>query len=139
MKSVLTGLFLLLIVGCSASTESDSGIAADVNASPIDVVNLRMQSYNNHDIDEFMSVYAGDVKIYNYPNQQIAKGSDHLKSIFEPMFSEKNVSVVIHHQIAKGKYVINHETVSYGDEDTEYVSIYEVHKGLIRSVRFIRD
>ena len=55
------------------------------------------------------------------------------------MFKEKNVKVTIHHQISKDSYVINHETVTDGEKKTEYVSIYEVRGGLIRSVRFVRD
>ena len=106
---------------------------------PLETVNQRMEAYNNHDIDRFISTYADDVEIYIYPDIELAQGTNHLKSIFEPMFEAKIVSVEIHHQIAKDGYVINHETVSYNGDETEYVSIYEVRKGIITSVRFVRD
>lgn len=107
--------------------------------SPLETVNLRMEAYNNHDIEGFVSLYADDVAIYTYPDIQLGQGIIHLRSIFEPMFEEQSVSVEIHHQISKDGFVINHETVHYGVHDTEYVSIYEVRQGLITSVRFVRD
>ena len=107
--------------------------------TPLETVNLRMDAYNNHDIEGFLSVYADDVTIYTYPDKKLSQGTKHLRSIFESMFEDKSVSVEIHHQIAKDGYVINHETVNYKDKKTEYVSIYEVRDGLITSVRFVRD
>ncbi len=107
--------------------------------SPLEIVNRRMEAYNNHKLTEFLANYADDIKIYDYPDNKIGSGKEHLKSIFEPMFEKKSVYVKIHNQIAKDRYVINHETVSYSDKDTEYVSIYEVRNQLIQSVRFVRD
>ncbi len=152
MKYVFTGLFLLFFAGACAtnqkpsddtpgspSSQTKSNRPAEIKTSPIDIVNLRMQAYNDYDIDKFLSVYSDNVRIYTYPDKELAKGKTHIKSIFEPMFNEKSVSVKIHHQIPKDSYVINHETVNYGEEETEYVSIYEVRNGLITSVRFVRD
>ena len=143
MKYVFIGLYLLFLVGaCATNQESANETAsslANVNASPIDIVNLRMQAYNDHDLVKFLSVYSDKVRIYTYPDKELAKGKEHIKSIFEPMFKEKNISVKIHHQIGKDGYVINHETVNYDGKKTEYVSIYEVRRGLITSVRFVRD
>ena len=146
MKYIFTGLFLLVFGGACATNQEPSNITNDSAASKtnsdksaIEIVNLRMQSYNDHNIDKFMSAYSENVKIYTYPDKELATGKPHIKSIFEPMFKEKNVGVKIHHQIAKDSYVINHETVTVDGKDTEYVSIYEVRNGLITSVRFVRD
>jgi len=105
----------------------------------LEIVNRRMQAYNNHDIEDFMALYAEDVEIYTYPDLLLGKGKAHLQSLFEPMFDQKSVQIEIHHQIAKDSFVINHETVTDGDSKTEYVSIYEVKNNLIQSVRFVRD
>ena len=106
---------------------------------PIEIVNLRMQAYNNHDLESFMALYSEAIEIYTYPDTLLGKGKDHLQSIFEPLLSEKSVHVEILYQLAKDSYVINHESVSYGNSKVEYVSIYEVSDGLIQSVRFVRD
>lgn len=107
--------------------------------TPLEIVNNRMEAYNNHDLNSFLTLYSEDIEIYTYPDVLLGKGKAHLKSIFEPMLNQKSVHVDIHHQIARDSYVINHETVSYGDNKVEYVSIYEVRDGLIQSVRFVRD
>jgi hypothetical protein len=79
------------------------------------------------------------VQVYTYPDRLLAKGKAHLKSIFEPMLMEGKVKVTIHHQVQKDSYIVNHETVTYGSTETEYISVYKVHNGLITEVRFIRD
>lgn len=128
MKKII--LSALLVIAQSAW--SDTG--------PLAVVNERMKAYNEHDIESFLKVYAEDIQIFTYPNQPLGqKGKEHLKSIFAPMFKEGKVSVVINQQIVQGKYVINHETVTYADSVKKYVSIYEVEAGLVKSVQFIRE
>ncbi len=133
MKNVLcVGVVLLLASGCNALTGGET-------PSPLEVVNLRMQAYNEHNLDTFLSTYSEDVEVFTYPARSLGKGKEHIKKLFEDLFREGSVHVDIHHQITKDSYVINHETVVSGDKETEYVSIYEVRNGLIRSVRFVRD
>ena len=109
--------------------------------TPLEVVNRRMQAYNSHHLEDFLATYADDVKVYTYPNTLLGDGKTHIKNLFEPLFKKQSVHVVIHHQIAKDAYVINHETVTYNDEEaeTEYVSIYEIRHSLIQHVQFVRD
>lgn len=113
---------------------------AQQDVSPLSVVNARMEAYNRHDLTSFLQNYADDIQIFNYPNIPLGnKGKDHLKSIFEPIFKEAKISVKIIHQIVQGKYVINHEIVSYDGNDQKYVSIYEVENGRIKTVQFVRE
>lgn len=86
-----------------------------------------------------MAVYSEDIEVFTYPNKSLGKGKEHLRSIFEPMFKEGGVHVEIHHQIVNDSYVVNHETVIYGDTATDYISIYEVRDSLILTVRFVRN
>ncbi len=133
MKNALRVLgILLLISGCN-------GLAGGETPSPLEVVNLRMQAYNEHNLEAFLATYSDGVEIFTYPAKSLGRGKKHIKKLFEDLFREGTVHVDIHHQIAKDSYVINHETVVSGDKKTEYVSIYEVRKGLIQSVRFVRD
>lgn len=113
--------------------------ASGASLSPVEVVDKRMRAYNEHDLEAFLDLYADDVRIYTYPEQLLTAGKAGLSSIFEPLFEAGQVTVIIHSQIEKDGYVINHETVDYGNEKIEYVSIYEVRGGLITSVRFVRD
>jgi len=114
--------------------------SAKKTTKPIDIVNARMDAYNKHDIKAFLETYSEEIQIFDYPNTPIGKkGKAHINMIFSPMFKEGKIHVKIHHQINQGNYVINHETVTYGDKETKYVSIYEIENGLIKSVRFVRE
>lgn len=113
--------------------------AGVTDSTPLAIVNQRMAAYNRHDIDEFLDLYSDDIAIFTYPDRHLGQGRDHLKRIFEPLFAEGKAHVEVHAQIVKDSFVINHETVDYGDRQVEYVSIYEVRDGLIQSVRFVRD
>ena len=130
----MKNVFCVAIVLCLTATCS-----SETTLSPLAVVNLRMQAYNNHDLEAFLKTYSEEIEIFTYPDKSLGKGKKHIKNLFEPMFKEGSISVEIHHQIAKDGYVINHETVMSGNNETEYVSIYEVRDGLITSVRFVRD
>ncbi len=110
-----------------------------LSSTPLDVVNRRMSAYNRHDLPAFLKTYSDGVEIFRYPDKSLGKGKKHIRKLFEPMFKEGVVHVEVHHQITKDSYVVNHETVTYGDSKTEYVSIYEIRNGLIETVRFVRD
>ena len=144
---------IVLFCGCSnVNTEHESpsldtlapsGSSAEtpdkLRSDALKIVDQRMIAYNDHDIERFMALYSDDIEIYTYPDQLLGQGKKHLRKLFEPMFEEGVVNVKIHGQFVKDSYVVNHETVDYGESETEYVSVYEVRDGLIRSVRFVRD
>lgn len=107
--------------------------------SPLEIVNQRMSSYNEHDFERFIQLYHADVKIYTYPDKLLATGVDNIRSIFYPKFAAKSIHVKIVHQMTNGNHVINHEIVTENGLETKYISIYEVQEGRISSVRFVRD
>ena len=124
-------------VGLSNFTGTHTSLKS---SKPIDIVNLRMKAYNEHNLPLFLETYAPDVQIYDYPDKPLGqKGHEHLRGIFEPLFKDNAVSVKIESQIEQGRYVVNHETVMQHGQKTKYVSIYEVVGGLIQSVRFLRE
>jgi hypothetical protein len=107
--------------------------------SALEIVNSRMDFYNQHNFEEFIKLYAPDIKVYTYPEKLLGDGIDNIISIFKPKFAAKAISVKILNQITNGNYVINHEIVTENGKETKYVSIYHVKNGLIQSVRFVRD
>lgn len=127
--------YVVLLIAVFAQQVS----AGEPVLSPLEVVNKRMDAYNQHNLNAFLATYADTVQIYTYPDKQLAGGKTHVQSIFEPMFKEGNIAVKIHQQIEKDSYVINQETVIYAGKKTDYVSIYKVVDGLITEVRFVRD
>jgi hypothetical protein len=111
----------------------------NIPPTPLEIVNKRMDFYNQHNFIEFIKLYAPDVEIYTYPNKLLATGTDNITSIFKPKFIAKSIKVEIISQMYNGNFVINHEIVSENGVQTKYISIYEVKDGLIKSVKFIRD
>ncbi|MEM9419327.1 MAG: nuclear transport factor 2 family protein [Planctomycetota bacterium] len=106
---------------------------------PNDVVAKRFAAHNAHELEQFLSCYSSEIQVYDYPDQPIGRqGKDHIRSIFEPLFNDKAVKTTVHQQIVKGSFVIIEETVVRRGETYEYVSIYEVEDGLIKTVRFIK-
>jgi len=111
----------------------------NVTPTPLEIVNKRMEFYNQHNFEEFIKLYADDVKIYTYPDKLLGTGTENITSIFKPKFAVKSIYVKIVSQMNNGSHVINHEIVMEDGKETKYVSIYEVRDGLITSVRFVRD
>lgn len=130
----LTSSFIFFFVFISAQGQDNKA-----TPTPLEVVNKRMEFYNQHNFAEFIKLYASDVAIYTYPDVLLATGTDNLISIFKPKFSAKSLKVEIISQMYNGNYVINSEIVSENGIQTKYISIYEVNDGLIRSVKFVRD
>jgi hypothetical protein len=133
MKTVSTLIIFLLSI--------QFGIAQEKNlkGTALEIVNKRMDFYNQHNFVDFIELYAEDVKIYTYPKKLLGTGTENISSIFKPKFESKSIQVEIVNQMNNGKHVINHEIVTEDGIETKYISIYEVNDGLISSVRFVRD
>lgn len=134
----LSAVFLLLSATGWVQAQT-TAIQPHEAASPLDVVNERMEAHNAHDLERFLAVYADDIQIYDFPNTPLGTpGKDHLRKIFAPLFNNQAVQTQISEQMVNGKFVVNRETVTRNGRVNEYISIYEVEGGLIRSVRFIK-
>lgn len=133
MKQIFLFLAALLVVSLAY------GQAESLTQTPLEVVNQRMEAYNQHNFKAFIKLYADDVQIYTYPDKLLGEGIDHMTWIFKPKFEAASISVEIVNQMFNGNYVINHEIVTENGKQTKYISIYEVADGLIQSVKFVRD
>ena len=144
-QALMKKIFFLILIATpllacnSDKTDVKQNRGQNLNLTPMEVVNKRMEFYNLHNFSEFIQFYDDDVKIYTYPDKLLGTGTDNITSIFEPKFASKSIHVEIVSQMNNGNYVINHEIVTENGIDTKYVSIYEVKDGLIKSVKFVRD
>lgn len=135
MNNLITVKAFLFLIFASVNVN-----AKNVDVSPLDIVNARLEAHNRHDLSDFLATYSDDIRIYTYPEHQLGNtGKAHLANIFGPLFSNKSVHTTVHHQLVNGDYVVNHETVVREGKTTVYISIYEVQAGLIKSVRFIHQ
>ena len=141
MKNIVfTVLITAFLIGCkSDKSNPDMNQGQNRNLTPLEVVNKRMEFYNQHNFAAFIQLYDKDVKIYTYPDKLLGTGTENITSIFKPKFASKSIKVEIVSQMNNGNYVINHEIVTENKIEIKYVSIYEVKDGLIKSVKFVRD
>lgn len=127
---------LFLMFALSSQALSTAPVAS--NLTPLEIVNLRMQRYNDQQIDALLELYGDDIEVYAYPDRLQGKGKIHLRRVMEEVLKD-STDVTISRQLENGRYIISEENVSYAGKARRYVSIYEVRDGLIRSVRFIRE
>ncbi|MCH7785750.1 MAG: nuclear transport factor 2 family protein [Bacteroidetes bacterium] len=114
-------------------------LGQNLSTTALEIVNKRMDLYNQHNFEDFIKLYADDVKIYTYPDKLLGTGTENITSIFKPKFASKSIQVKIVSQMNNGNHVINHEIVKENEIETKYISIYEIRNGLIASIRFVRD
>lgn len=138
-RIIILGFLFFALMACNDNTSNTNNEQNYSDLTPLEVVNKRMDYFNEHNYDEFIKLYNTNVEVYTYPDRLMGTGSDRLASIFKSDFENKRVSVKIVNQMENGPYVINHEIVTNDGKDTKYISIYKVEKGLINSVSFVRD
>lgn len=138
-RIILLGFLFVIVIACKDNTNSNNNEQNYSDLTPLEVVNKRMNYFNEHNYDAFIKLYNTDVEVYTYPDKLMGTGSNRLSFIFKSDFEKKLVSVKIVNQMDNGPYVINHEIVTNNGKETKYISIYKVEKGLISSVSFVRD
>ncbi|SMF63177.1 hypothetical protein SAMN02745866_04075 [Alteromonadaceae bacterium Bs31] len=107
--------------------------------TPREVVNKRVSAHNSHNLEEFLSTYSEDVRIGASDCDAFAKGKAHIKKVFFPLFKNGTVHLTVHSQMVNGPYVVNRETLIRNGQKREYVSVYEVRDGLIKSINIMSN
>lgn len=106
--------------------------------SPEAVVQRQLNAYNARDIKAFMDTYHDDIELYNFPAVLTGKGMASIKA-YESFFTNTpNLYCEIEKRIVIGNKVIDHEKVRAGNNTFSAVAVYEVEKGKIKKVTFIR-
>jgi hypothetical protein len=109
--------------------------------SPRDVVNRQLEVYNAHDIDGYCALFAPDATISDLvTGQMICLGLDEIRRVYEKRFADNpKLHCIVHQRLEGPTHAIDKETVSgLPTGDLHTMAIYEVHDGLIQSLKFIR-
>lgn len=107
------------------------------SAMPLAEWRRRTAAYNAHDIDAFIATYSQDIRIYEYPDTFLGKGTQRLRDIFGPQFAENDGSIIVHNQDVLEETVVSNETVTFYGTTEHNIGIYTVVDGLITEVRLI--
>lgn len=131
MKNLLTFFLILTTVSLSAQM------------TPEEVVQKQLETYNNRDIDGFMSVIDQNVTLHDFSTGEITlKGFDACKKVYAALFetSPKLHSKILTRTIFDNK-VIDHEYITGrkgSDTPIELVLIYEVNLEKITKITVLR-
>ena len=111
--------------------------------SPEEVVQKQLESYNNRDIDAFMSVIDKDITIHEFSNGAITiKGYDDCEAVYANLFKESPHlhSKILTRTVFENK-IIDHEFITGrkgSSTPIELVLIYEVAQEKINKITVIR-
>lgn len=104
-------------------------------------VQTQLDAYNTGDLDLFLSAYADDVRIYNFPDELSGQGKERMREIYGKMFAERpDLQCRLVDRMVMGNRVLDHESVIFeaGTPPVEVIAVYLVEDGLIQEVRFMR-
>ncbi|WP_164914159.1 nuclear transport factor 2 family protein [Aquimarina sediminis] len=122
-----------------ATNPEGNMLAVVSDVSPEHIVQKQLEAYNSRKIDSFLSTYATNTSIYNYPDSLRYKGREEMRPYYAKKFKEQtNLHCEIRHRIVFGNKVIDEEYVTYNDKNVRVASIYEVKNEKIDKVTFIR-
>ncbi len=110
-----------------------------VQDSPEDVVQRQVNAYNAHDVNAFLSFYADDATLYNFPDQQIAKGKEAMRKMYGFLEKMPGLHVTVSNRIVRNNVIIDHEILTTATDKTgrNAVAIYVVERQQISKVYFI--
>ncbi len=98
----------------------------------------RNAAVNANDIEAFLSAYAPDVRVYQYPDKLLGSGVDRMRMLFEGIFQDEGAAVTVHGQWALGPVVTSRETLTLYGVSEDLISVYTVDgAGRITEVRLI--
>jgi hypothetical protein len=111
--------------------------------TPEQVVQKNLDFYNARNIDGFMSLFADDIKFYNFSDGKVTiTGLDECRQIYKELFDlSPDLHSKIIQRIVFDNKVIDHEYITgrKGSKDVvELVLIYEVKNDLIYKVTVMR-
>jgi uncharacterized protein (TIGR02246 family) len=140
VRAVPALLLAVSISGCSTTRTTiepatvHSGLAAEA------VVQRQIDAYNRRDLESFLSLFAPDAKLYQFPDKLLLEGHEALRGAYGKLFAEAvNLRAVVTDRTVQGRFVVDREITSGmpGKEAVTGVAIYEVIDGKVARVWFV--
>lgn len=106
--------------------------------SPAKIIQKQVQSFNNRNLDAFVSCFADDVLVQRFPNERMYKGRNKMRENYARFFENvKSSSVEVVNRIVVGNTVIDEEVTKVDGREGHQVAIYKIQNGLVASMTFI--
>ncbi|WP_096187103.1 nuclear transport factor 2 family protein [Evansella halocellulosilytica] len=102
----------------------------------------QLDAYNKGDIDAFIDVYHDDVKVYDFPSNELKlSGVKEMKKRYGKLFEDNpNQHAALLSRMTHGNIAIDHEHVTgrANGEDVYAIAMYEVIDDKITKVWFVK-
>lgn len=108
------------------------------SASPEAIINKQVKTFNDRDLDGFVSCYSENVLVNAFPSDTMYVGRKTMRRNYGQFFENTASSKVeVLKRIVLGTTVIDEEMATDDDQTTHQVAIYQVNNGAISSMTFI--
>jgi hypothetical protein len=110
--------------------------AQTADTMPARVAERQISTFNRHDLDGFIALYADDAVLYEFPSGKVlAQGKAAIRERYAPVFKTKLPAVRVEPRIVNGAFVADNErwTAKPGERN-QAVWLYDIRGGLIRKV-----
>ena len=106
--------------------------------SPAKIIQKQVRSFNDRNLDAFVSCFADNVQVQRFPNEKMYQGNDKMRDNYERFFENvKSSSVEVVNRIVMGNTVVDEEITQVDGREGRQVAIYKVENGLVTSMTFI--
>jgi hypothetical protein len=133
LSEILILTFVSLVTGLQVNAQ---------NIKPTDIVQGQLEAYNNQDIESFLSWYAEDVEVYNFPNDLVYKGKEKMRERYSNAWRQNpQQKAGVTDRINVGSTVIDKEHITGRATGIEanVIAIYKIEKEKIKQVYFVRE
>jgi len=113
---------------------------AVVQYKPETLIDQQLAAYNAGNIEAFLTTFADDVEVYNFPNELLYTGKEKMREIYQSFFErEPNLHCNITTRIIKDDTIIDHEEITGLKDGSTFkaVAIYKVINNKIAKVYFV--
>ena len=110
--------------------------------TPAAIAQGQLDAYNQQHIEDFLSWYADDVEVYNFPHELVYKGKDQMRKVYTQAWARNpKQKAEVTDRMTIGSTVIDKEKVT-GRADGRtagVVAIYKIENNKIKQVYFVRE
>jgi hypothetical protein len=109
---------------------------------PAQIAQGQLDAYNKQDMEGFLSWYADDVEIYNFPNELVYKGKDQMRKVYTNAWARNpKQRAQVTSRMSVGNTVMDKEHVTGRANGIEahVIAIYKIENNKIRQVYFVRE
>lgn len=127
---------LLLTVGMLTTQIGDSKLSQE------ELAQGQLLAYNKQNLEAFLSYYADDVEVYNFPNELVYKGKKIMRERYAKAWAKyPKQKARISKRMVVGNTVVDREHVTgrLDQGEVNVIAIYKVVDHKIKQVYFIRE